>query len=191
MQRNGDSTTTTTSDILTASSLHLPHIPPVANNAFRANSKDDKNAKSAWQPPLLKSSGSFHSTKITRMDSYGTNGAGISKLSITGSRSGDAGEAKVEDTKAAAAADVPKRLPNILIPNNQQVSGSNILFQTLKFSLIIFSSLRICFLPISRFCSHRTCDQAIRCRHFARLWVGQDLCQCLLWVCRMGLLVTH
>eukprot|EP00816_Leptocylindrus_hargravesii_P013910 CAMPEP_0196809502 /NCGR_PEP_ID=MMETSP1362-20130617/9430_1 /TAXON_ID=163516 /ORGANISM="Leptocylindrus danicus, Strain CCMP1856" /LENGTH=503 /DNA_ID=CAMNT_0042184215 /DNA_START=545 /DNA_END=2056 /DNA_ORIENTATION=+ len=122
LQRNGDSTTTTTSDILTASSLHLPHIPPVANNAFRASSKDDKIAKSEWQPPLLKSSGSFHSTKITRMDSYGTNGVGISKLSIAGSKSGDAGETKVEDTKAAAVtADVPKKLPNILIPNNNQV----------------------------------------------------------------------
>lgn len=47
-QRTTDNNTSTTTDILAASSLHLPLIPSVSNNnAFRASKKDDpSNSKS-------------------------------------------------------------------------------------------------------------------------------------------------
>ena len=122
-QRTVDSTPSTT-DILTASSLHLPHIPSAANsNAFRASKKDDSSSSKSvgvnfecifsgahlvliipifiyqdWNPPVLKPSGSFHSTKITRMDSYGA--TGVAKLSISASKSNDDAEGKPHPTKA-------------------------------------------------------------------------------------------
>jgi len=60
-----------------------------------------KGTKSDFQPPLLKPSGSFHSTKITRMDSYGT--SGVAKLTISNSKSGDAGESLRADQSSHPA----------------------------------------------------------------------------------------